>query len=365
VDVPIYRVNGYHMNSQTLLNKSYWQPIQHRWRQCQFTRQNQRAFLEDFAALIEDGVPASQAIDVIISVSIGITQAVAKSISASIARGQTLADGMQPWFSHAIVEIIRVGESNGALPQALRSATNMYTSYGATFSAFLTSVLYPLTVLVMALGMTVFIKNSVLHSFLDAKPLAAWPSVGKTLYRMGETIQLGWWLILLTVISLGVIVNNVLKNVTGEVRRWIDNIPLISLYRAMLAARFMETLGLLLSNGVVIKQALSTMQYDASPYLSWHLLQMEYHLSGGQENIADVLDTQLLSRHDLMRLRVIAKGKGFDEALISLGRQARQRTAKKIDIAGKVIGALLLLSGAVIAMTIVFGIYTVGSSFAF
>ncbi len=353
------------MYSLSLFKQLQWQPHGKSLSPLQFSRKHQQAFLEDLASLIEDGVAASQAIDVIISVSIGITKKVAESISVSIAKGQSLADGMQEWFSHAVVEMIRVGESNGALPQTLRAASTTYTQYASTFNAFLTSVLYPLSVVVLALGMTVFIKNSVLNSFIDIKPLADWPPVGKTLYRIGSTIESAWWLILITVAFLIFIVNNILKNVTGEVRRWIDEIPLLSLYRASLAARFMETLGLLVANGVVVRQALSTMQYDASPYLSWHLLQMEYHLSGGQENMGDVLDTNLISRNDLMRLRVVAKGKGFDQALISLGRQARQRTAKRIERAGKIIGGLFLVIGAVIAMTIVFGIYTVGSSLTF
>ena len=353
------------MNNQWILKQVNWQPLWRRWQHLQFTRRHQQGFLEDLAALIEDGVPASQAIDVIIGVSAGISKTVAESVALSIAKGQSLADGMQAWFSHAVVEMIRVGESNGALPQTLRAAANSYTQYSSTLNAFLASVLYPLSVVVLALIVTVFIKNSVLHSFVEIKPLAAWPTVGRILFRVGAIVQAGWWLMIITVVILIMIVNNILKNVTGEIRRWLDAIPIFSFYRKTLAARFMETLGLLIANGVVIRQALSTLQYDASPYLSWHLLQMEYHLSGGQENLADVLDTQLIDRHDLMRLRVVAISKGFEQALISLGRQARLRTAKQIEVMGKIIGGLLLVIGAIIAMTIVFGIYTVGSSLTY
>lgn len=353
------------MNVNTWLAKEYsLQPLMLRWQRFQFNRKYQQAFLEDFAALIEDGVPANQAIDVIIGVSGGITQKVAEAISLSLAKGQSIADGMQDWFSHTVVEVIRVGESNGALPQTLRAAANSYTQYISALNSFLVSTLYPLSVVVMALGVMVFIKGSVLHSFAEIKPVAQWPGVSQTLYRTATIIEMGWWLILITVVLSGVIINNLLKNVTGETRRWIDDIPIVSLYRESIAARFMETLGLLVCNGVIVRQALSTMQYDASPYLSWHLLQMEYNLSGGQENMGDVLDTNLLNLGDLMRLRVVAMSKGFGEALVSLGAQARQRTAKRIDRLGKILGALLLGTGAMLAMSIIFGIYSVGTLLA-
>jgi type II secretory pathway component PulF len=349
------------MRAEWLVKNIYWQPTVKRWLHFQFNRKYQQAFLEDLAALIEDGVSASQAIDLIIRVTSGITKRVAEDIAVSIAKGQSLADGMQAWFSPTIVEVIRVGEANGALPQTLRGAANSYTSYGNAFNSFLSSTVYPLSVVVLALGISVFVKDSVLSGFLKIKPeLEQWPAQGRFLYHIGTLVGSGWWLILLTLAVLILIVNNILKNVTGETRKWVDDIPLLSLYRSSLAARFMETLGLLLANGVMLRQALSTMQHEASPYLSWHLLQMEYHLSGGQENIADVLNTDLVSPSDLMRLRVVAASKGFAPALISLGRQARERTTKRIERTGKLVGALLLGIGAAIAMTIVFGIYTVG-----
>lgn len=350
------------MKAEWLVKNIDWRPTLKRWQNFQFNRKHQQAFLEDLAALIEDGVPASQAIDLIIGVTTGITKRVAEDIAVSIAKGQSLAEGMKYWFSHTIVEVIRVGESNGALPQTLRASANSFTSYNNAFSAFLTSVTYPISVIILALGITVFVKNSVLEGFLKIKPaLEQWPSAGRYLYHVGALVESGWWLILLTVLLLIIIINNILKNVTGKARHWVDEAPLFSMYRASLGARFMETLGLLLTNGVMLRQALSTMQYDASPYLSWHLLQMEYHLSGGQENIADVLNTRLLGSNDLMRLKVVAIGKGFAPALISLGRQARERTAKRIERAGKLIGALFLAAGAALAMVIVFGIYTVGT----
>src|SRR5262249_12303824 len=123
------------MRSISLFKQIQWQPWVNRYHHWQFTRKYQQAFLEDLASLIEDGVHASQAIDVIISVSMGITKKVAESISVSIAKGQSLADGMQAWFSHAIVEMIRVGESNGALPQTLRAASTTFSQYANAFNA--------------------------------------------------------------------------------------------------------------------------------------------------------------------------------------------------------------------------------------
>ena len=123
----------------------------------------------------------------------------------------------------------------------------------------------------------------------------------------------------------------------------------------------METLGLLLTNGIVLKRALALMQHQASPYLKWHLLLMEFRLSGGRDNIADVLETGLINPSTILRLKVIAKGKGFEQALVRLGRLTGEQNMKRISVVAKIAGGVLLTCGAAFAGFIIFAVYSVGS----
>lgn len=329
-----------------------------------FSREKQKAFLEDLSTLVADGVPASQAIETIRQVSDGITERVAMSISRSLSQGKGLADGMQGWFSRPLVEIIRAGETSGTLEKTLKAAAESFTQQTDAMKSFLGTLAYPLLVLTAAFLMIVFIKHSVLDSFAAIRPIAEWPDVGQSLYRLGFLTERYWWLVLLLIGFIVFMLARLLQQFTGEWRTRLDELPLISLYRDMAAARFMETLGLLISNGVVLKTALSIMHREAAPYLSWHILKMEFSLSGGKENIADVLDTKLISHADIVRLRTVAKSSGFEHALLSLGKQANRRAAKAITITGKISGGLLLFLGAIMAASMVFGIYSVGSSIA-
>lgn len=330
--------------------------------QLQFTRKQQKAFLEDLASLINDGVPLNQAIETIRDVSTGITQYIAAHIAHQIAQGKLLADGMNGWFKRPLVEIIRAGENSGTLTRTLAAATQSFAQQSNAIAALLNALFYPLTVVLLALGVSVFIKNSVLISFAKIKPVSTWPSVGQSLFYLGDITQTWWWLILLLLITAAILIAKLLRDYTGEFRFALDKFPLLSLYRDSVAARFMETLGLLISNGVVLKKALNILQMEASAYLAWHLLMMEYRLSVGTDNIADVLDTHLIRPQDLMRLRAVAKGKNFEYALLSLGRQANEKNNKTIATTGKIVGACLLLIAAVIAITLILGIYTIGST---
>ena len=339
---------------------SFQQKLQ-RW---QFTSKLQQSFLEDLTALIADGVPVNRSVETIERLSTGVTRNVAQGISSSIARGQLLADGMQGWFANSIVEIVRAGENSGSLIETLQRASTSLSKQTNAIATIISSMLYPLVVIVGALGMLVFIKNSVLESFIAIKPLNQWSETGQNIYHFAVFIQGWWWFLILLILAIIVTIAVVLRHLTGDLRRLIDKVPLLSLYRELIAARFMETLGLLLQNGVALNRSLQILQKNAQPYFAWHLAMMEIRLSAGQDNIADVLDTGLLDEGDLVRLQVIAKGKGFEGALLSLGAKATQRVAAKLAKAGKIGGGILLAIGALLAASMILGIYTVGSTIA-
>jgi type II secretory pathway component PulF len=136
----------------------------------------------------------------------------------------------------------------------------------------------------------------------------------------------------------------------------------MSLYRKMTSARLMETLGLLIANGLVFKKALKIVQYRAHPYLAWHLITMEYRLGSGKDNLADVLDTGLIAQEDLARLRLIAQSKGFEHALVRQGQRAADEGTEQIRITGKIMGGFLLGVAALLTIFLITSIYAVGMS---
>src|ERR1700743_3610900 len=96
---------------------SYTDKAKSFFKHLRFGTKKQLAFLEDLYLLINDGIPANRAIEMMAQVSTGVSKDVAISLSQKIAEGQPLAEGMQEWFSMNVVEIVRVGESGGALAQ--------------------------------------------------------------------------------------------------------------------------------------------------------------------------------------------------------------------------------------------------------
>lgn len=326
----------------------------------QFGTKAQLAFLEDFYLLVNDGIPANRAIEMMVQVTTGITRDVALAIGHKISQGQPLAEGMREWFSPNVVEIVRVGEEGGVLAETLKSAINTLTQRSGTFGALIGAVAYPLLVIIMACIIIVYLNNSVFIQFKAIKPIDQWPQAGLTLIATAELIKEWWWLVIVTIVAVFLIFRYVMINYTGELRPILDRFPPFSLYRKIAAARLMETMGLLVANGVVFKSAIKVMQYQANPYVTSHLVMMEHLLGMGRGNIADVLSTGLIEQKDILRLRVMAEVKGFEHGLVRMGIHGAEETNRTMRFIARIIGGLLLTVGAILIIIIVRGIYLTG-----
>lgn len=327
-----------------------------------FGNKKQLAFLEDLYLLIRDGIPANRAIEMMAQSTTGITQEVALFLSKKISEGKPLADGMLNWFSPNIVEIIRVGEEGGALTETMQSAIKSLSQRSSAISAFVSALVYPIFVITIACIVIVYLQGSVFNQFLLIKPIDQWPDAGIQLLKVASWIKKGWWIFILFCIFIFFAIKNILENYTGEFRASLDGIPPFSLYRQLISARMLETLGLLVSNGVVFKTAIKVMQYQGNPYMNYHLTQMEHLLGMGKTNIADVLATGLISHEDLMRLRVMAEVKGFEHGLIRMGVRGSENAAQTLTLISKVLGGLLLCMGTGLIILILRGIYLTGMS---
>lgn len=328
----------------------------------QFGNKAQLAFLEDLYLLINDGIPANRAVEMMSQVTTGLTREVAISLTQKIAEGQPLAEGMREWFAMNVVEIIRVGEAGGALAQTMKSAISMLSQRGAAIGSFIGAMAYPLLVIIMGCVVIVYLKRSVFTQFALIKPMDEWPASGRRLVEIGGLIQNWWWVVIVAIIAIALIIRYLMTNYVGEFRNTLDKFPPFSFYRRFVAGRLLETLGLLVANGVVFKSAIKVMQYQANPYLNYHLVLMEHLLSMGRTNIADVLATGLIDDSDLMRLRVMAEVKGFEHGLVRMGIRGTEQATATVKLISRIIGGLFLTLGGLLIILIIQGIYLTGMS---
>jgi type II secretory pathway component PulF len=336
-----------------------------KYRQLRFTAKKQQHLLEDLANLLEDGVSVNVALQLMIGFAHSDLEVeVIRQMQIKMAEGEPFVLGMVGWCKSNLIEIIRAGEEGGTLPESIRMAANTAQGQNEALAAVAQSMLYPTTMFIIGLIMLVYIANTVFPNFQQIKSINEWPAVGQLALSIASFISSYWWIILGGICAIIIGIFYALQNYIGDMRVYLDRLPPFSLYRQLAGARLMETLGLLLRNGVLLKQSLKIAQKNASPYLYAHLLMMEFRLSGGRDNIADVLDSGLIDQQDLARLRVVALSKTFGEALIRQGSRSMAKAINRIKLLGKISGGVLMAATASLLGFIFYAIYTIGLSLA-
>jgi type II secretory pathway component PulF len=217
-------------------------------------------------------------------------------------------------------------------------------------------------VIFMASVIIIYLNTSVFVQFRAIKPIDQWPDAGKQLVAVAELIQYWWWVVIVAVVVTVIALGRILDNYVGELRPLLDKFPPFNLYRRFASARVLETLGLLVANGVIFKSAIKVMKYQANPYVKSHLTMMEHLLSMGKSNVADVLSTGLIDKQDVLRLRVMAEVKGFEHGLVRMGVHGAEQTTKTLKFIGKIFGGILMGVGAGLIIIILRGIFLTGMS---
>ncbi len=342
----------------------YTNSLEQQWKKWQFSKRLQAAFWEDLVSLVEDGVSLTQTLEVLASLDHPILVAVASSLLEAVSAGKPLAEGMQAWFSPMTCAIIDAGEAGGTLLNAMQACAKDASQQGGLSKMAWSSLLYPLLVMCLALGVVVFVKRTVLQELAGIKPLSSWPSTSLQLYQLAQFVQNAWFWLLCDAVIFYMAWRFFCRHYIGKLRRTLDHWPLVGLYRQAQAWRFMRVLGVLMNNGIMLKQALSLIASKANPYLVWHLNSMQHALDTGTLSLSDVLNTGLLDRQDITRLSVLSQHKGAALSLNRLSDQASDRWSRSISRGTRVLAALFLLASAAVAALLIFGIYTIASVIA-
>jgi general secretion pathway protein F len=178
--------------------------------------------------------------------------------------GQALAaamDSQSAGFSRLYVGLIRAGEAGGTLARTLEGLAELLERERALASTIQSALIYPVLLLLAAIGAIVLLLTDVLPQFvpLFEQNGAALPASTRLLIDAGDAVSRYGTAALLTVLMLAVLIRILIGRPAPRLA--FDRLKLRmpfagGLAREVLAARFARTLGSLLDNRVALITAL-------------------------------------------------------------------------------------------------------------
>lgn len=223
-------------------------------------------FTQELATLLQAGVPLDRALGMLAeTIGQGELAAVVSDLQTRVRQGATLADALSDHaqvFSRFYVNLVRAGESGGALETALLRLAEHLDQAKQTREAILAAMIYPVILMLVAVGAVLLLLTYVVPQFAQLfKDVGeALPLPTQVVIAAGEFMQTYAWLVLLVAVAAVYLVRAAWRR--PQARRRIEvlllRLPLIGelLIKAD-TARFTRTLGTLLENGVALLNAVA------------------------------------------------------------------------------------------------------------
>lgn len=230
------------------------------------------AAVRDIATLQSIGVPLVESLDLLIEQSRGPFRDSWLKVRERVKEGVSLADALAAdsrQFDELTVEMVRVGENTGTLETVLNQLATFKERSLQWKDRIMTAVLYPVIVLVSAVGVSLFLMTNVVPSLLESLIEAGRPLPWATVALKGLCdALLDYWPILTgLIISAGAGITYALSTVRGKTfwQRTVLRIPVLGeLVRKQVVARVAMVLSVLMKSGVEYVQAVEIAARSAS-----------------------------------------------------------------------------------------------------
>lgn len=241
-----------------------------------FTEQDRMALYRKLGALNSNGVPIKDAlVNLYKRVSRnGTKKNDPKAIVLSewiggIANGKSAARAMGDWIPSSERMIIEAGERGGALPDSLAAVEKVASGAKEMRKAVIGGLFQPVMLFLAAIGVVALFGAKVIPMFSQVSKPDTWSTLAYSLYLASVVVQSVWFYIILgSMLAFGAFIVMTLPYFKGKNRYYFDKIPPWSIYRLWIGSGFILSLSSMVRAGIPIKQALTDLKKQASPYLA-------------------------------------------------------------------------------------------------
>jgi type II secretory pathway component PulF len=222
-------------------------------------------FTQQLANLLKSGMPLTVALNSMTHLETkGISADVSRELRQDVMEGRSLSDAMakQPRiFSDLYVNMVRAGESSGALVDVLRRMADHFERFAEVQAKFTSALVYPAFVGVVGIAIIIFFMSYMLPKFMEIFQgiNMELPFLTQLLVDISHIFAGYWWLMLGGVVVFMILFKRFQASAQGrrKIDHWKLSAPVFGkVVKLNLFGQFARTLSTLLENGVPVLTAL-------------------------------------------------------------------------------------------------------------
>ncbi|MBN2302017.1 MAG: type II secretion system F family protein [Lentisphaerae bacterium] len=231
-------------------------------------------FTRQLATLVEAGLPLLKALRILLKQEKhpALREAL-NGMGELVEGGSTFSESLAQYpkiFDNLFINMVKAGEAGGVLDQVLIRLAEFMEKAEKIKNKVKSAMIYPLVVLVAAVGILVFMLMNVIPKFAqifdDLLGGAALPGLTKFVIDLSYAVSHRWYIILGTIVPLIIVIKIWGRTKTGSyvIDKITLKMPLFGqLFTKSSVSRFSRTLGTLMGSGVPVLQALNIVRDTA------------------------------------------------------------------------------------------------------
>ncbi|MGI6113899.1 MAG: type II secretion system F family protein [Mahellales bacterium] len=222
-------------------------------------------FCRQFSTILRAGIPITQCLDILSKqTSSGNLRALLEKVNEDVHTGKTLSEAMSVHHKQLpsmMIHMIEAGEISGTLDASLDRLARHFEKEYKLKQKVAKSMTYPIIVVIVSIVVVIFLLTNVVPTFatiFDNSNIQL-PVPTMVLLSLSSFLRENGVLMLIGVILIALVFRLSISTGSGRYywHRLLLNLPLFGkLQRKIISARFTRTLGVLLSSGIPLVQAL-------------------------------------------------------------------------------------------------------------
>jgi len=254
-------------------------------------------FTRQLATLIDAGLPLLRGLQIIIRQEKNpLLKKTTLSLAESIESGSTFAEALASHpkiFNKLYVNMVRAGEIGGVLDTVLMRLAEFMEKAQKIKSKVTGAMVYPVVVLVMAVGILLFLMTFIVPRFAEIfKDLlegSSLPSLTMVVMQISDALTKQLPYVLIGIVALVIMIRIIAKTKFGRLAldKFKLSMPIFGvLVQKTAISRFSRTLGTLMSSGVPVLQALSIVKETSGNEALGRAIQVVHDSVKEGENMA-------------------------------------------------------------------------------
>jgi len=324
-------------------------------------------FTTQLANLLNSGMPLTVALNSMMHLQTkGIPAEVSRDLKQEVTEGRGLSDAMsrQPRiFSDLYVNMVRAGESSGALVAVLRRMATHFQQFAEVQAKFKSAMIYPVMVICVGILLVVFFMTVMMPKFIEIFegfniPL---PLPTRILIGLSAMFTSYWWLMGLTVLAVIVLFKRFQSSAAGgrKLDEWRMKLPVLgNVVKINLFGQCARTLGTLLQNGVPVLTALKiTEQVMSNVLIKEAIAKTREAVTDGKTLAQPLAQSKLFPQLMIDLVRIGEETGDVPGALNNIADTYENELAIALRVMSDLVGPVLIIVMAIVVGFLLLSIF--------